>query len=330
MTSELLVIIPCLNEEQTIESLVLQLLKNTANCNARIIIADGGSTDKTVEIAKKLASEHPQITYLHNPKRIQSAAVNLAVSTFAQNCDYFIRLDAHADYPDNYCHILLEEAQATGADSVVVAMDTQGKSGFQKAVAAAQNSKLGNGGSAHRAGITQGCWVDHGHHALMKVKAFNTAGHYDENFSHNEDAELDTRLTKAGCKIWLTAKTNLIYYPRPSPVKLFRQYMQYGKGRVRNILKHHTRPKLRQLLPVAVFPAALLALLFPFCKLMAVPFIAWAGLCIAYGALIGYKAHNVTLALSGPAAMIMHFSWSLGFWLGIREALLKNATGTHA
>jgi succinoglycan biosynthesis protein ExoA len=208
-------------------------------------------------------------------------------------------------------------------------MDTQGKSGFQKAVAAAQNSKLGNGGSAHRSGISEGCWVDHGHHALMRVSAFNEVGGYDESFSHNEDAELDTRLGKAGHKIWLTAKTNLVYYPRSSPVKLFKQYMQYGKGRVRNILKHHTRPKLRQLMPVAVFPAALLALLTSLCWLMAVPLAAWAALCVGYGAMIGHKAKDKDLYLSGFAAMIMHFSWSLGFWLGIKEAFIKKPAGVR-
>ena len=189
-------------------------------------------------------------------------------------------------------------------------MESQGKTRFQKAVAIAQNSKLGNGGSAHRCTPTQGKWVDHGHHALMRMSAFQAIGGYDETFTHNEDAELDTRLTKTGYKIWLTAKTHIIYHPRSSSAALFRQYYHYGYGRVRNLLKHRTRPKLRQLLPVAIAPAVLLALLAPLCWLFALPLAIWAVICIAYGASIGSP-------LSGPAAMIMHLGWSFGFWRGL-------------
>ena len=316
MARDILVVIPCLNEEQNIEKLALQFLQSAQTCPMRIIIADGGSSDNTVAIAKKITAQHSAITYLNNPKRIQAAAVNLAVAHYGADAEFLIRLDAHADYPDYYCQTLLQEAQTMQADAVVVSMDSQGKTPFQKAVAAAQNSKLGNGGSPHRTGLSQGKWVDHGHHALMRVDAFNHIGGYDEHFPHNEDAELDTRLIKAGRKIWLTAQTNLVYYPRSSPTRLFMQYLQYGKGRVHTILKHHTLPSLRQLAPAAILPAALLA---PLCCWMAAPFFAWVIVCLAYGAWLGYKAHSSAIALSGPAAMIMHFAWSLGFWLGLME-----------
>lgn len=314
--AETLVVIPCLNEERTIEPLARQLLRAGLT---RIVIADGGSTDATVSIVKRLASENPAITYLHNPKRLQSAAVNLAAAIYGKECEYLIRLDAHADYPDDYCARLLAEAEATGAASIVVAMETKGITPFQRAVAAAQNSLLGNGGSAHRAGVSQGRYVDHGHHALMRLSAFSETGGYDEAFSHNEDAELDTRLRKAGHKIWLTAGTKLTYYPRSSPLKLFRQYLNYGCGRIHNIYKHHTPPKPRQMAPALVLPAILLALFTP----LALPFMLWAAICLGYGAWLGVKAKDKWVLLSGPAAMLMHAGWSLGFWLGVWDIGMK-------
>ena len=84
-----------------------------------------------------------------------------------------------ATIPTDYCDRLVEEAAATGADSVVVSMATKGVGAFQKATAFAQNSKLGNGGSKHREGA-EGHWTDHGHHALMRVEAFRAVGGYDE------------------------------------------------------------------------------------------------------------------------------------------------------
>lgn len=323
MTAKILMVIPCLNEEKNIERLVQYVLLSCHTQPMNIIIADGGSTDQTAEIAQKLAAQHPNLFYLHNPKRLQSAAINLAVATYGEDAEFLIRLDAHADYPENYCQSLIEEVKLTQAASVVVTMGTQGNSWFQRAVAAAQNSKLGNGGSAHRSITAKGCWVDHGHHALMRIDAFRAVGGYDESFSHNEDAELDTRLRKAGFKIWLTAKTKLIYYPRSSPVRLFTQYMNYGRGRIRNIIKHRTRPKLRQMAPVVVLPAAILALGAPICWLTIIPLAAWAILCLGYGILLGIKAQDVTIMASGPAAMIMHSGWSLGFWRGLSEVLWR-------
>jgi len=321
MGNEILVIIPCLNEEKTIAALAQQLERASKTCPMQIVIADGGSSDKTVAIAKKLAEQHTNITYLHNPKRIQSAAVNLAVATYGKDKEFLIRLDAHAEYPNDYCQILLEEAKSSQAASIVVTMDTQGHKPFQRAVAAAQNSKLGNGGSSHRSTITVGRWVDHGHHALIRIDAFTKIGGYDENFSHNEDAEMDTRLTKAGYKIWLTARTKLVYTPRSSPIRLCRQYFHYGRGRVRNIVKHKTQPKLRQMIPAVVLPAFVLMLLAPFCWILSIPFLAWVMLCVIYGTWLTYRTEDFALVLSGPAAMMMHFSWSLGFWSGVKQVI---------
>jgi glycosyltransferase involved in cell wall biosynthesis len=319
----ILAVIPCLNEEVNIERLVQHLVRESATCPMSIVIADGGSSDKTVEIAQKLAAAHSNVVYLHNPGRLQSAAVNLAVATYGKDTEYLIRLDAHADYPEHYCQTLVEEVKLTKADSVVVAMNTVGKGGFQSAVAAAQNSKLGNGGSAHRLAATEGAWVDHGHHALMRIEAFNTTHGYDEHFSHNEDAELDVRLGKAGFKIWLTAKTSITYYPRAAPLPLLKQYISYGRGRVRTLMKHHVHPKLRQVLPAAVLPAFILMFIAPHSYLLHLPFKLWVLLCLGYGILLAVKAKDITIALAGPAAMIMHFGWSVGFWRELVETLWK-------
>ena len=305
-----LIVIPCLNEENHIEALVRQMVAEPLSLPCRIVIVDGGSTDCTVQIAQQLEAEFSNVAYLQNQKRLQSAAVNLAVATYA-GAELLIRLDAHADYPVGYCQTLIDEAEATGAASIVVAMETVAIGGFQKAVAAAQNSKLGNGGSAHRSMGVAGKFVDHGHHALMRNVIFIAAGKYDETFSHNEDAEFDTRLLATGYKIWLTNKTSLKYYPRATPTALFRQYLKYGQGRAATILKHRTWPKLRQLAPAAVLPALLLAWFGGFWVL---PFIGWLTICLLYGIILALKAKDAVILLSGLAAIIMHMAWSIGFW----------------
>jgi succinoglycan biosynthesis protein ExoA len=315
--SRLLVVIPCLNEELYLENLVKTLIDAHTHASMRIVIADGGSKDGTVQIAESLAQKYPHVIYMHNPKKLQAAAINRAVMNYGQEVNFLIRIDAHADYPKDYCQKLLDEALETKADSVVVAMETVGKKTFQKVVAATQNSILGNGGSAHRLKNSNGQWVDHGHHALMRIDAFKAVGGYDESFSHNEDAELDYRLTRAGFKIWLTNKTSLIYYPRPSLIALFRQYVGYGSGRARTIIKHRMIPKIRQMLPACVVPAFLLSLTTPFFIYACLPLLIWIKICLGYGLVLAYRRNDRSLALIGPAALLMHAGWSFGFWRAI-------------
>jgi glycosyltransferase involved in cell wall biosynthesis len=317
-----LIVIPCLNEAAHIGALLGQLRPAAERLGARIVVADGGSTDGTLAIVEAVAAKDPRVVLLHNPKRIQSAAINLAIATFGDGADYLIRIDAHGGYPQDYCDRLVEEARATGADSVVVSMLTSGSGAVQKAVAAAQNSKLGTGGSKHRH-LSAGEWVDHGHHALMRISAFTAVGGYDETFSHNEDAELDYRLRQAGYRIWMSGKTQMIYYPRSSLKGLYFQYLGYGRGRAKNVLKHRMVPKVRQMIPLLVFPVVLLAALSFIHWLAAVPFLLWAAVCLGYGAVTAIRQRNPGLALVGVSAMVMHFGWSVGFWLQLLRARLQ-------
>lgn len=309
-----LIVIPCLNEAAHIGVLLDQLCPAAARLDARIVVADGGSTDSTLAIVGERLKKDPRIILLHNEKRIQSAAINLAVAEFGDGAEYLIRIDAHGGYPDDYCDRLVEEALATGADSVVVSMLTSGSGAVQKAVAAAQNSKLGTGGSKHRH-LSAGEWVDHGHHALMRISAFQAVGGYDESFSHNEDAELDYRLREAGHRIWMSGRTQMVYYPRASLSGLYFQYLGYGRGRAKNVLKHRVVPKVRQMVPLLVFPVVLLAA-FSFVHWLAVvPLLLWASVCLGYGLWTAISQRNADIALAGVSAMVMHFAWSVGFWL---------------
>jgi glycosyltransferase involved in cell wall biosynthesis len=237
-----LIVIPCLNEAEHIARVTQQMLAAVARHGGLVVVVDGGSTDGTRAIVADLAREFDLLRLLDNPARRQASAINAAVAAYGQAHTHLIRVDAHSLYPDDFVDVLLAEALATRAASVVVGMIAAGEQGLQRLNAETQNARIGNGGSAHRA-RGQGEFVDHGHHALMEIAAFRAVGGYDPDFAHNEDAELDHRLRAAGHDIWLTARTAITYFPRSALPALARQYFNFGRGRAANILKHRARPR---------------------------------------------------------------------------------------
>ncbi|HTM77871.1 MAG TPA: glycosyltransferase family 2 protein [Devosia sp.] len=320
MSQTCLIVVPTFNEARHIGPLLDSLLVEAAAVDAQIVVADGGSSDGTQAIVAKIAATNWRVTLIHNPKRIQSAAMNLAVAQYGDGVDFVIRIDAHGQYPGDYCRVLVAEAERLGVDSIVVPMTTVGQNTFQRAVATAQNSLVGTGGSAHRTGKTAQK-VDHGHHALMRITAYRAVGGYDESFRFNEDAELDHRLGQAGSRIWLTDATAMTYFPRATALGLFKQYFGYGGGRARNILKHRMKPRLRQMLPLVILPTVLLAALSIVHWVFLIPLVGWGLACFALGAVAtrqhfaDYGLPMTQAPLVGVAAMIMHFAWSSGFWL---------------
>jgi succinoglycan biosynthesis protein ExoA len=318
-----LVVIPCLNEAEHIEGLITKLLTDAGKIDMRIVVADGGSTDNTCNIVQQLMQRDNRVTLLDNKKRI-AAAINDAVVKFGDDAEFLIRIDAHADYPPQFCAHLLKVQTHTQADSVVVSMLTAGHTCFQRAAAAAQNSVLGNGGSPHR-NAPNGKWVDHGHHALMRAAAYRAVGGYDESFFWNEDAELDVRLRASGYRIYLAGAVSIVYHPRRSVKALFRQYFNYGQGRARNVLKHRQLPKLRQMVPLVVAPAICMLVLVPLSAIFAIPAIVWALACLGYGVFLGVRAGDGCAAGAGIAAMTMHAGWSFGFFKHLITDGLRNS-----
>lgn len=318
----MLIVVPCLNEEAHLSLLLPQLLKQAGD--ASVVVADGGSVDRSRDIVQALSRVHRNLILMNNPGKTQSAAVNLAVRVHGQKCRWLLRVDAHAIYPDDFIQQLIRAAAERNASSVVVPMITRGHGCFQKAAAAAQNSVLGTGGALHRS-VGPGGWVDHGHHALMDLTLFMQVGGYDEGFVANEDAEFDRRLISAGGRIWLEPKAMITYFPRKTAGRLFRQYRNYGRGRARNLRRHPVPVRLRQMLPLMVTPAVAAATLglvmasrWPEGLLMALPAFLWLTVCLVGGVLLGLEGKCWCKAFSGFPAAIMHMAWSLGF---VEEAL---------
>ncbi len=226
---------PCLNEEAYIESCIRSVAaQDYPKERMEILVADGGSTDRTREILAHLREEDARIAVIDNPHKIQAAGMNEIIRQ--SKGDVIVRMDVHCEYAKDYVSKCIEALERSGADNTGGAQRARARSWFQKALCAALESPLGVGGAAYRSAENEG-FVDTVFLGAFRRRVFETVGMYDPKAITNEDAELNQRIVDAGGKVFLSKDVVVHYFPRDSFLKLAQQYYKYGRGRARTLLK---------------------------------------------------------------------------------------------
>ncbi len=315
-------ILPILNEANFIEkSLGAVLAQDYPPDRLEILVVDGGSTDNTQSIVKKLFADRPHARLLDNPRRIQSAALNIGI-TAAQG-DIVVRIDGHTVIDPDYISRCVEHLGQDGVDNVGGLMRPQGTTYVGRAVARAFNSVFGNGGSKfHYSERSQ--YVDTVYMGAYHKKVFDQIGGYDEDLPVNEDYELNYRLRQNGGGILLSPDLRSTYYARASLRALGRQFFRYGYWKVQMLRRHPTSMQWRQSVPplfVVVVIASLLAGVFwpPALGITAAALGVYlvANLGIS---LVNAPGHWALLPVLPLVFATLHFSWGLGFWWGVLTA----------
>jgi succinoglycan biosynthesis protein ExoA len=305
------IIMPALNESKHIKEAIEMI--RPKSFDYEILVIDGGSTDKTRELVQELATQDHRIKLIDNAARIQSAGVNLGARLADSRSDIFVRADCHSIYPDHFVETCITALTNKNCASVVVPMRTVGSGCLQTAIAAAQNSYLGNGGSAHRL-LSESGFVSHGHHAAFDRRIFLELGGYDETMVANEDAEFDHRLTARGHQIFMSKQATIGYVPRSNLISLSRQYFHYGAGRATNCRKHGLIPAPRQIFPALIATGVGSSFMLSFSMPLALLFPAsYLISCLVYGFILGIRSQSACHAIAGLAAIVMHMSWGVGF-----------------
>lgn len=106
------VIVPAYNAEKTIEKTIGDVLGQTYD-HYELILVDDGSTDRTPEICDRFASEHPNVSVIHQENRGLSGARNRG--TASARGAYVSYVDSDDRIEKDYLEVLVEALNTTGA-----------------------------------------------------------------------------------------------------------------------------------------------------------------------------------------------------------------------
>jgi glycosyltransferase involved in cell wall biosynthesis len=304
------VILPVLNEESHLEGAVLSVLSQDYRGPLEVILALGPSRDRTNEIATKLASQDNRVKLLDSPTGKTATGLNLALA--ASKSPVVVRVDGHAQIPNNYISLIVEILNKTGAVNVGGVMAAVGTTAFERAVAGAMRSPLGVGASRFHTGGEAG-EVDTVYLGAFRREALIAIGGFDERFTRAQDWELNFRLRENGGVIYFDPRLHVTYRPRSSVGALAKQYFEYGRWRRVVSRRHSGTINYRYLAPpfallgfsTSVVLGVLLSSIFFFPALVYLLFVVLASLKISTSV-----GEYLLLLVVIPT---MHFAWGAGF-----------------
>jgi len=307
-----------LNSESTIEKCLESIFNNTNAPAFEVIVVDGGSTDKTVELLKNfnvkvISSEKPQSRQRNKGVEVAAGEIIAFADsdvTVAQNW-----LSTLAGHFDNSDYAGVGGPHHTPDDDPFMA----------KCIGALLESPLGSAGVRNTAIYKNIREVDHNppSNSAVRKAVFQEVGGFDPEFSTAEDVTLDAKIRRKGYRL-LYDPSLKVWHPQKRNIKSFvKQLFGYGRGRASAFLRYP------ESLPISYFCALIftlgvfftipLYLFIPFLHLVII--IGWSvyfAMVIIFSILIAFKKKNFFLAIILiPLAFVEHFILGLGFIAGL-------------
>jgi len=294
--------------------------------NIELLLVDGGSSDKTVEIIKSYQEQHSFIKLLHNPKKITPISMNIGVK--ASTGDYIFIISAHASYQENYFSYLVGEIKRLKANCVGGVLKTEVKESNKKsnAIKTILTHKFGVGNADFRTGSSEVKKVDTVAFGCYTKESFEKYGLYDERLVRNQDIELNKRIINGGGKIYLIPDVQCTYYARENFRALAKNNFSNGYWNI--LTAYYTKTlnslSLRHFIPL-IF---VLSLLIPTLLSLLVPNLIYVTLF----SLGSYLALVIIMSLKSKekensffylimSFFTLHFSYGVGSLIGIFSVL---------
>jgi glycosyltransferase involved in cell wall biosynthesis len=294
------VAIPVLNEEARLQACLDAVLRQTYPRVVEVLVVDGGSTDGT----RRIAEGTPNVTLLHNPAKLQAAALNIALDR--AKGDIFVRVDGRTVIADDYVERCIDALAASSAAMVGGVMVPVARSSRQKGIALAMASRLGAGPARFHAGTRPG-WVDTVYLGAFRAEDGRALGGYALQAT-NEDAEFAYRMGRRG-GVWFDPAIRSAYEPRGTLRSVAVQFYRYGRGRAETVRNHPSSLGARQLAP----PVLVLGLLSPWRRWVAGAYLT----LVMARASFGPREDPRAAAEFAACLPTMHLAWGTGFFAGL-------------
>lgn len=325
------IIVPCLNEETTIKSLLDAI---RAQCypmaEMEVVIADGMSTDQTRQYIQAYQQKYPEmkIILVDNPQRIIPTGLNCAF--MASSGKYIVRLDAHSVPNPDYVTKSVQLLESGVAENVGGLWHIQARSDHwvAKSIAIAAAHPIGVGDAFYRFGRTAG-YVDTVPFGAFKRSVFDQTGLFNENLKTNEDYEFNVRIRANGGRVWFDPQIRSVYFSRSDFGSLMRQYFRYGYWKFQMLVCFPGTLRWRQALPplfvLSILILALSGLWWPAALyLLAGMLIMYGGIMITAAVPYALKNRQFAHLLGIPLAIaIMHICWGSGFLWSMVKSLVR-------
>ena len=322
------IVVPLRNEERYVERLMRSLLEQDYPADRyEIIVADGGSTDRTLERLAEVDTAR-RVRVLANPGRTAPAALNVAIA--AARGEIVTRVDGHSFVAPDYLSRVVAVMEETGAPVVGGPVRMHADSPFRRALVEALYAPIAVGSVPYRTLATRA------HVASLQTGSFrrevlDRVGPFDEALAVVEDLDMNTRIRKAGFTLLLDPSIRFWYLPRSGLKALWKQIYAVGLVKARILRKHPDIFRVKYVIPSVFVLAALAAVgavvLAASTGSRALA-IAGGGLLLGYAGVVVFFTLTRVPALGFGAARLLailptlHVGYGLGFLSGATERIL--------
>ena len=275
-----------------------------------IIIADGRSTDDTVEVAKSFGCR-----VLDNPGQTVAAGRNVSFS--AARGSFIASTDDDCIVPSDWIQRGLKSFDAPEIAAIGgLSLLPPDAPSWARAANFVFRLASRSGYSVQADHLEAGDSDDiPGGNAFYRVDAFRAVGPYNESLVTAEDVEWHRRVRAMGMRLKTSPDFFVWHDKRPTPAGLFRQMRRFAEGRIQlsRTMPEALRPLHRVIgwsAPFGLLAAGAVAAFLPWWTIPLAAMVIW--LMLAVNARTDGEP-NLASVLLAPALAVVVVGWSYGY-----------------